>query len=306
MVGVVGFSGHGKTVYLTSLFSFFQRFLPYWPGFYYRSLDDFTHRILYEQVPLFERGSLPDSTPANFPSPTLLHYRNLPVFNDAFLAFYDTAGEVFLDSQLVARNGYFVGHSDTVLFIVSLPDLDPTQLDNELSRLLDTYIRAASDLLKVNLAEHQNLIVLFAKSDLYTNQMPPELVTWLNTGTAEWYLLEGGLQRLYDVDHASMQIEEWLRHDLGAHRFLNMTQSHFKRRRFALISATGYVPSDKALHRDRIDFQPLRILDPFFWMIRFAQEDGPAAGKGAAAATQGGANAARRGLLARFFGKRNP
>ena len=110
-VGVVGFSGHGKTVFLTSLFSSLGKFSNYWDRYYFRSLDDFTHRILYEQVKMFEEGELPESTPANFPNPALLQYNEIPDFGSCFLSFYDTAGEVFNDVEQITRTGFFVAHS---------------------------------------------------------------------------------------------------------------------------------------------------------------------------------------------------
>jgi hypothetical protein len=266
MVGVVGFSGHGKTVYLTSLFSTLKRFSNFWNGYYFRSLDDFTHRVIYEQVPLFEKGDLPESTPANFPNPALVHYHQLPVFQDAFVGYYDTAGEVFNDATQIARAGFFVAHSDTVLFIVSIPDCDSGELDDHMSRLLDTYIRAADDKLNTNIRNTQRLVVIFTKSDLPSSRLNDELKNWLSKGVADYYAMNLS-DKLLDLGMFSIRIEDWLREDLGCTRFANMARDHFLEVRYTIVSAMGITDDDDE------KLSPLRVLDPFLWVLDFARRD---------------------------------
>ena len=267
MVGVVGFSGHGKTVYLTSLFSTLKRFSNFWNGYYFRSLDDFTHRVIYEQVPLFEKGDLPESTPANFPSPALVHYHMLPVFDDAFVGYYDTAGEVFNDAAQIARAGFFVAHSDTVLFIVSIPDCEGGELDDHMARLLDTYIRAADDKLNTNIRSKQRLVVIFTKSDLPAANLSPELRTWLTQGLSDYYAMNLG-DKLLDLGMVSVRIEEWLRSELGCTRFANMARDHFLEVRYTIVSAMGITDQE-----GEEKLSPLRVLDPFLWVLDFARRD---------------------------------
>lgn len=263
-VGVVGFAGHGKTVLLTSLFSTLKRFSEFWPEYYFRSLDDYTHRIMYEQVPLFEQGALPNSTPANFPSPAMVQYRALPVFGNAFVGYYDTAGEVFSNAAQIARAGFFVAHSDVILFIISIPDCAPEQLDDEMCRLLDTYIRAAEDHLDAHIATRQKMVVIFTKADLMVQQLTPELQTWLADGAERWYAIEVP-DKLTALSIASLQIEEWLRNALHCTRFPNMARDHFHEVRYTLVSALG----DNATNQGKPE--PLRVLDPFFWMLVFTR-----------------------------------
>lgn len=268
-VGVVGFAGHGKTVYLTSLFSSLGRFSENWADYYYRSLDDYTHRILYEQVPLFDAGNLPESTPANFPNPALVKYHQLPVFGDAIFGFYDTAGEVFSEVAQIARAGFFVAHSDVVLFIVSIPDCAAEKLDDDLSRLLDTYIRAAVDHLDVDLKLNQRLVVIFTKSDLLKEKLSPNLRNWLFDGQGDWYALDIQ-QKLADLSMSSLWVEEWVRSDLQCARFSNMARDSFKEVRYTVVSALG-ADFDEQTGQP----EPLRVLDPFLWLLLFAREDLP-------------------------------
>lgn len=270
-VGVVGFSGHGKTVYLTSLFSVLGNLSSYWDGFYYRSLDDFTHKILYEQVPAFEGGRLPESTPANFPNPALINYNRLPEFGDAYLGFYDTAGEVFNDTAQISRAGYFVAHSDVVLFIVSIADCDPTRLDDEMSRLLDTYVRAVYDHLNVDLKKNQEIVVILSKADLISDKLPDELRDWFDDGKAEWYVMDLSV-KLIDMAVQSTAIETWLRNDMHCNRFINMLRDNFNQVRYTLVSSTGFAEIDERGQAEG-SLSPMRVLDPFFMILQWARDD---------------------------------
>lgn len=266
-VGVVGFSGHGKTVYLTSLFSTLGKFSRFWNGYYYRSLDDFTHRVLYEQVPMFEKGQLPESTPANFPNPALIQYHDIPHFNDCFLGFYDTAGEVFRDVDQITRAGFFVAHSDVVLFIMSLHDVDAQNLDNEISGLLDTYVRACHDRLNVTLKDNQNLVVIFTKGDLIGKHLSHDIRDWVTSGHYGWYAQELN-SRILDMARNSVNVEDWLVEKMGCSRFVNMSKAHFREVRYTVVSATGYADLEEGHDIP----EPLRVLDPFLWVLYFARK----------------------------------
>ena len=143
-VGLVGFTGHGKTVYLTSLFyllKFFKRRMIWRENFSWLSLDDNTHRIMFKHVPLFEESHLPEGTPANFPHPSLIQFSKVPFFGDHFLSIYDTAGSVFEETARITDLGRFVAQSEVVLFVISIPDCGGRWADN-MERLLETYINA--------------------------------------------------------------------------------------------------------------------------------------------------------------------
>lgn len=265
MVGVVGFSGHGKTLYLTSLFSTLSKFSQYWPSFYYRSLDDYTHKILYEQVPLFEEGKLPESTPVNFPNPALIHYHEIPSFRNCYIGFYDTAGEVFTDASQIYRTGYFVAHSDTILFIISLLDCNQNRLDEEMTGLLDTYIRAVADNLSVNLKTRQRIVVIFTKADLLNGVIPAELSNSLKLGLNSWYL-NSLSERVLELMDLSNAIEEWLLQEKQCNRFVNMLRDQFLEVRFTLVASI----TEK---NEQGIFDSYRVLDPFLWLCSFTKND---------------------------------
>jgi hypothetical protein len=259
-VGIVGFSGHGKTVFLTSLFSTIGKFSQFWPSFYYRSLDDYTHKIVYEKVPMFERGILPDSTPANFPSPALLQYHNIPYYNECFVNYYDTAGEVFTDGTQIMRAGYFVAHADVVMFMISLAD-SGARTDDEMSRLLDVYIAAVSDRFGVNLKERQRMIVVFTKADSMLDVLPSGLKNKLLDGGIGRYIADIQI-RTTEASVFSLEIEDWLRNDLNANRFINMARNNFRSVDYCLVSSLGRCETGKI-------YEPLKILDPFVLLMQY-------------------------------------
>lgn len=258
--GVVGFSAHGKTVYLSALFSALGKLTHVWPSFYLRSLDEFTHRVLYEHVPMFDKGILPDSTPANFPNPALVHYNNMPVFDDVFVAYYDTAGEIFTDAEHILRTGFYVATADCIMLIISIPDCNEGSLDLAMTRLLDTYLRAVKDRFSQNNLSNQHLVVIFTKADLFMDQLPEKLQTWLKDGTTAWYADALGA-RLLDINMMSNEIGNWLENDMGCHTFTHMLRDHVKQVHFALVSATG-IPS-----ADGSRGEPLRVVDPFLCLV---------------------------------------
>lgn len=262
-IGLVGFSGHGKTVYLTSLFSNLGKLTSYWGNFYFRSLDDYTHKILYEHVPMFDKGILPDSTPANFPNPALIFYKSLPNYGDCFLNFYDTAGEVFSDSDQITRAGFFVAQSNVALFIISIKDCNEERLDEDLCKLLDVYVRSVYDRMNIKLKERQNLIVVFTKSDLIADQLPSEFADWLKDGNINWYGLDLR-NKIIEIEKFSVEIDNWLRIEKKCSRFLNLAQDSFVGIRFTLISAMGFDGQNES-------HESLRVLDPFLLMLKNAK-----------------------------------
>lgn len=158
-IGLVGYSGHGKTAYLTSLFSELTNVSKHWNNFYYRSLDNFTHTLLYIKVPKFFKNILPESTPVNFPNPALIYYNNIPYYeSNAYFNYYDIAGETFNDINTSINNAYFIAHANTILFTISLIDCDQSKLDEEFCKLLDTYLIAVNDILKIKTKETQKII----------------------------------------------------------------------------------------------------------------------------------------------------
>lgn len=254
-VGIIGFTGHGKTVYLTSLFDSLSKLSAHYSNFYFRSLDDFTHNLLYVKVAKFRKGVLPDSTPANFPNPALINFNNVPVYNNSYVSFYDTAGETYANVEQIHRNGIFVQQSNTLFFVISISDVE--NVDDSLSMLLDTYIRATYDTLGVNTKE-QNLIIILTKADKIN--LSHELKEYLSEGTVDWYYNDME-SKIFDIHSTSFVIENFLTEDLKCNRFVKMSKDNFKNVYYTVVAAAPETVNEG-----------LRVLDPFF-LLHYIREE---------------------------------
>lgn len=282
-VGLVGFTGHGKTVYLTSLF-YLLKFLSRsndWGDFSYLALDQHTLDTIYKHVSLFEKESqLPAGTPENFPEPALIQFNAIPSFEDSFISFYDTAGRVYEDVGKITDMGRFVAFSKVVLFIISIEDCKKTGgLADEMEKLLNIYINAAYDKLGVKLKKNQHLIVVLTKADVIEG-LPEELKDFLNKGSYEWYRIENpnakkGIpdSKLKDIKEKSKYIKSWLENnECGG--FTKLAERNFKSVEYTIVSSLGSAPVGANLATRLQPEHPKRVLDPFLWVIEKTRPKG--------------------------------
>lgn len=265
-VGMVGFPGHGKTVYVTSLFYLIQILGNIWGNYHCRGLDNHTIKDFYQRIDLFKKGQLPQSTPANFPSPSLFYFSGIPYFTDWFFSFYDTAGEVFEDSQRITQAGRFVAYADVVVLLLNINE-SGEEWSVTMERLLDTYIKGVYDYLHVDLRKRQNLVVALSKADMLVGKLPDDIETFLRSGTYEWYTNGQNRRRLIDKLHqCSCNVKTWLQQQ-GCGGFVSKARSNFKSVEYTLISATGAAPVGDQLAALPVPEDPKRVLDPFFWIL---------------------------------------
>ncbi len=79
-VGLIGFTGHGKTSYIHFLFYLLNFLKTYWSEYFFNTLDKHTNDIVYRGIPWLVRGELPDSTPVIFPAPALIYFHRILVW----------------------------------------------------------------------------------------------------------------------------------------------------------------------------------------------------------------------------------
>lgn len=282
-VGLVGLSGHGKTVYVTSFFSELYRMPTWWAGFYFRSFDTHTHNLVYRLAPNYMRGVLPESTPVAIQSPGLLGCYNIPEHGDAHLRMYDAAGETYSDPDLTVKYAKPVCEADAVMLVLSLSDSkDPS----DFVRLLDNYVQAR-DRLRTQGRQKQNAVIVLSKADKLVDRMPESVRNWYEAGEPSWYAVDMDT-KLHDMSVASMEIEEWLAGESEFKVFANLLRNAFGDTKYSLVSSN--IVSEGGRQRVR----SLRVLDPFWWLMYFYR-----AGSSAAAVSAKGKK--RRGWLARLF-----
>jgi len=272
-IGLVGFSGHGKTCYLTSLFYL----LRYIRGsnilgkeIIWNTLNKNTRMIVYDHVSNFEKKSeLPPGTPENFPEPALLEFQSIPFFQNFFLSFYDTNGGNFEDEDKITEKAKYVAYCDVVLFIISIKDCENTT--NEMENLLEIYISAVYNNLRIDLKKNQHLIVVLTKADEIATELSDELRDFLQAGSYEWYrsnhfmdkdkALKNKVKKLMNMSEI---IETWLRNSKNGSGFTALARRSFKSVEYTIVSSLGAEPGKNGLATKPKPDDPKRVLDPFF------------------------------------------
>ena len=268
-VGFIGFPGHGKTVYLTSLFYILGQMQNKWPGFFFKSLDDHSHDLLYNQVPEFggNPGRLPAKTPTTFNAPALVLFNKIPDVGDCCISFYDISGETYTQSGAISDRGKFVAQANVVLLLMSLPSTDEKWATrsqawtNEIQRMLDCYLHAVHNRMGLDLKERQNLIVVLTKADLLNANasFSSDFGTDLTDGSYEYYL--NMLEASTAAGDISRRLKGWLQKN-GAAGFINMAEGHFKSVSYTMVSATGGRTEGAVMTAPISPSDPKRVLDP--------------------------------------------
>lgn len=263
----VGFRGHGKTVYLAAFFHALSHHeLPrHWPGFYKTAPGDRSLEILDANIRMLKAGNLPDSTPQNFPKPTLVQVKGIPTGKGATLLCYDAAGESFEKAVRMVTYAKFLARSTTVLFLLSIPDLEREGADvaQEMERLLTVYRNGIAEL--GGNTQLQRLLVVYTKADEWSALFDDQyqgLRDYLQAGTFD------GLADYPRYKKSLFAISEQLRiltaEHLQAQAFLNNAQDNFNGVRFCVVSALGAAPTGQQV---QTSIAPRRVLDPLLWVL---------------------------------------
>jgi hypothetical protein len=263
VVSAVGFRQHGKTVYFASLFYTLKKLTLArdWPAFFTMGLNDDSLDTVYGNAKMLGGGTLPDSTPKNFPRPTMVRAEGVPMQPNCTLLFFDTGGECFEKPTQLVQFAGFVRRAKAAMLLISVPDLEDPRA--EMQQLLNTYVVGMHEL--GGQTEDQHLIIVYTKADQLAGRF-----------TGEWqdlhrYLLRGSVEALAKPDgyinrmvQISYRLLEFTEQELHAHEFVNTARAHFKSVNFSIISALGSEPIGARLP---VAIVPRRILDPLLWIM---------------------------------------
>ncbi len=184
----IGYSGHGKTCFLSSLFHslYHDSVSEKWPGFSFIGLTMETlNRIHHEFVTILDHGDLPPKTPIMFPTPLILKFQRIPLKvknwykkhlkhqeieqRELIVIFYDIGGGTFDVDEKIRQNIPVLREISTLIFLVSLPQLLSSQSDNgdisvvqRLHKLLNTLVIAMRDL---GQKQEKNIQICFTMGD---------------------------------------------------------------------------------------------------------------------------------------------
>lgn len=263
VISAIGFRQHGKTVYFASLFYTLKKLTLArdWPDFFTMSLNEDSLDTVYGNVRMLEGGVLPDSTPKNFPRPTMIRAEGVPMQPDCTLLFFDTGGESFeRPTQLVQFAG-FVRRARAAMLLVSPADLEDPRAG--MQKLLNTYVVGMREL--GGRTEDQHLIVVFTKADQLAVRLGrqwADLRNYLVKGSVgDLARPDGYMERMHNISDRLLQFTE---QELSAHEFVNAALANFKSINFSIISALGAQPQGARLP---VNIVPRRILDPMLWVM---------------------------------------
>lgn len=264
VTSAIGFRQHGKTVYFASLFYTLKTLTLArdWPDFFTMGLNEDSLDTVYGNARLLQGGALPDSTPKNFPRPTMIRAEGIPMIqSDCTLLFFDTGGECFEKPTQLVQFAGFVRRAKAAMLLISVADMDDPRAG--MQKLLNTYVVGMREL--GGRTEDQHLIVVFTKADKLAGRLTgpwADLRSYLIAGSVDALAQPNGyMDHLHQV---SDELRDFTEQSLHAHEFLNAAESNFKSISFSIISALGTEPQGAQLS---VEIVPRRILDPILWVI---------------------------------------
>jgi hypothetical protein len=272
-IHAIGFRGHGKTVYLTSLIDHIEKVPFIWSDSTNRILNQASLQKIREHRAQIFNGDMPEPTPENFPTPLLLHIKKMRRWGNSCVIMHDTAGENFADINKATTNGRFILDSNTSLFILSIANIE-TEPQNRLSDLFDIYL-AALDKLGSDNNKKRNIVVVYTKADLIIDKLPDDVGKYLRDDNL-WDNLQSRTPRnLADMDmrayvenmmYMSNKLHEFTKKEIESGlTLINSASERNINLRFCVTSALGSAPNNE--NKLTMPPYPRRVLDPFFWAL---------------------------------------
>ena len=259
VLSVVGFPGHGKTVYLCALFDYLDNHLTkMWRErkFYNHILDQESLSRLNTNRRMLRNGELPPPTMGqSFPRPGIFRLTNMPrsaagngmpPLVDTTVLIYDPPGEAFLTEDSIVKIAGFVKRSSCVLFLIDLTALGESIAD-EMALLLDTYVLGMRRMGIEKRSQH--LIVVYTKSDEMKVSVPAFADFLGQESSLRAYLEEERPSTLSDtrahlkqLEHISQLLETFTWSELNAGRFIHVAQNWFASVSYTVVSSLGAAP----------------------------------------------------------------
>lgn len=277
---VVGFSGHGKTVYLCALFDFLDnQMTEVWPGFYNHVLDQDSLSRLVANRKILNQGILPDRTGPSFPRPGIFRLRKMAqaqddgkFLKDTTMLIYDPAGEAFETEDKIVELAGFVRRSKCVLFLIDINALRDSIADG-MARLLDTYVLGMR---RMGIEQRsQHLIVVYTKSDEMRASLPefqcylskePTLNAHLNEQISKTLL--NPFEHLNELERISHSLAGFTRSELRAGRFIHEADDWFATVSYTAVSSLGFAPEDSESARKlTAKMSPRCVADPLLLVL---------------------------------------
>lgn len=256
VLSVVGFSGHGKTVFLCALFDYLDHALiNVWPDFFNQRLDQESLTTLETNLDQLTDGQLPKRTDKIFPRPGIFRLTHMPEVNgtskmppleDTTILMYDPPGEAFLTESEIVEFASFVKRSNCLLFLIDITSIKKS-IASKMATLLDTYLLGMRRLGIKKGSQH--LIVVYTKSDDFKVSVPefkgfleehPDFRDYLNERLPK--TLANPHEHLSRLERMSTLLKEFTRSDLNAGRFIHEANDWFASVSYTAVSSLGAAP----------------------------------------------------------------
>lgn len=266
IVSAVGFSSHGKTVYLATLLHVLDELSQYWRGYYRQALNESSIEFIEaNRKLLLKDGKLPNSTPTNFRETSIWRLANVPNLGDRRLLIYDTAGENFQKVYSLKENAGYISRSPVVLFFVSVPFIVQDESDpaSEIDKLLQTYILGMREL--SSNTKNQHLVIVYTWGDMMEDKLTeyPAVVNYLNKSElAPGWDMPSYLREMASI---SSLLKQFTYRTLKAGSFHNMAHGNFASVECCMVSSLGRPPAKGRL---TMELSPRRVIDPLLWVIQ--------------------------------------
>lgn len=196
----------------------------------------------------------------------------------AYLVFYDTAGENFTDNKAIAEKARFLKNSDGIIFLLDtfcVPDVNQKlkhrfKLDNielKYDRILSNLLSYFDEQIDKSKFYSKPLALTFSKIDaLLKNQdlFGDASLPGIKMSSNSQFLDSKGYS-LDDVDSIDLGIKSGL-DSWGENSFVSIIDSpvHFKgNSKYFGISALGDMPLNDSVE----NINPYRVMDPLIWIL---------------------------------------
>jgi len=257
VLSVIGFPGHGKTVFLCALFDYLDNHLTYlWRNnFHNLVLDQESLSQLNLNRSRLRRGELPPPTQSDFPRPGIFRLKHmprsagdngLPPLEDTTVLIYDPPGEAFQTEDKIVAYASFVERSSCVLFLIDLTALG-TSIADEMARLLETYVLG---MVHMGIKQQsQHLIVVYTKADEMKVSVPQfaslmEREPWLKDYLEQQRpkTLANPHEHFEQLKEVSRLLKDFTWSDLEAAKFVNLAEDWFMSISYTAVSSLGSAP----------------------------------------------------------------
>ena len=262
-VSIIGLPGHGKSVYIDSLIQEINQLGARWDdsNFYYSWLDEVQMRQAMARLKALREGQLPEITRTVFQQPQVLRLDHIPRIGGCQLIIFDTGGEAFLDTAVMADAAKYVRNSTAVVMLLSIKADEEQGGPDLINAMMTVYLQSMSQ--TGGRTQEQNLIVVLTKGDELVDR-PDIPESARDALSAPNY---SPASSIWDsLQQSSDDLERWLRSEYcGYHNFVNLVRSRFKAVRYCLVSAQGQAADENGII---YQIMPRGVIAPLLWLWR--------------------------------------